>query len=143
MEYLDFIKGDKPSNNTDLFDGINTTWSRVKGGEQIGRILGKTLQDFDYENPAKSVELLLKAYQEIQSIEDEYWKKIKSEEIKNIIAACMGLFVEAIADDYSATPGQEIELAIEAINRSAVDCPRRAIPAAPCRSSGSWMAAPT
>ena len=122
MEYLDFIKGKKPSNNTDLFDGINTAWARVKGGEQIGRILTKALQDFDYENPAKSVELLLKAYQEIQNIEDEYWKKIKSEEIKKIIAACMGLFVEAIADDYSATPGQEVELAIEAINRSAVDC---------------------
>lgn len=49
-------------------------------------------------------------------------EKVKSAEIQRVISACMGLFVEAVADDYSATPGQQVELAIEAINRSSVDC---------------------
>ncbi|MEO1257685.1 MAG: PIG-L family deacetylase [Bacteroidota bacterium] len=122
MEYLDFIKGDKPNSKTDLLEGINTSWTRIKGGDQIGKILNEALQNFSYENPAASVPQLMKAYDLIQDLEDEYWKKVKSAEIKKIIAACMGLFVEAIADDYSATPGQEVELAIEAINRSAIDC---------------------
>ena len=122
MEYLDFIKGDQPNSKTDLLEGINTSWTRVKGGDQVGKTLKNILNNFSYENPAASVPQLMKAYGLIQNLEDEYWKKVKSAEIKKIIAASMGLFVEAIADDYSATPGQEVELAVEAINRSAVDC---------------------
>ncbi len=122
MEYLDFVKGEKPTSKGDLFEGINTTWTRVKGGDQIGMILKRALQNFNYENPSASMSELMKAYALIQNIEDEYWKKVKSKEIKKIISACMGLFVEAIADDYSATPGQQVELAIEAINRSSVEC---------------------
>ena len=33
----------------------------------------------------------------------------------------MALFVEATADDFSATPGQSVELTMELVNRSAVD----------------------
>ena len=50
---------------------------------------------------------LIKVYSMIQELEDDYWKAVKSKEIKDIIAACMGLYLEAIADDFSATPGQE------------------------------------
>ena len=122
LEYLDFIEGDKPDSKDNPFAGINTTWTRVKGGEQIGMLLKRTLQNFSYENPAESVPQLMKAYSMIQKLEDDYWKKVKSAEIRKVIGACMGLFVEAISDDYSATPGQQVELAIEAINRSSVDC---------------------
>ena len=122
LEYLDFIEGEKPSGKGDPFEGINTTWTRVKGGEQIGLLLKRTLQNFDYENPSMSVPLLMKAYTMIQKMEDEYWKKVKSAEMEKVIAACMGLYVEAVADDYSATPGQQVELAIEAINRSPISC---------------------
>ncbi len=122
LEYLDFIKGKKPASKDDLFEGINTSWTRVKGGEAIGALLKKTLQNFDYEHPSASVPSLMKAYAMIQKLENGYWKKVKTEEIKKIITACMGLYVEAVADDYSATPGQQVELSVEAINRSKVDC---------------------
>ncbi len=122
LEYLDLVKGDKLSGNDNPFEGINTNWTRVKGGEQIGMLLNKTLKNFNYEDPSLSVPSLMKAYTLIQNLEEGYWKKIKSAEIKKIITACLGLFVEAVADDYSATPGQQVELAIEAINRSSVEC---------------------
>ncbi|HFA49247.1 MAG TPA: LmbE family protein [Bacteroidetes bacterium] len=122
MEYLDFVKGDKISSNTDPFAGINTTWSRVKGGRQIGLLLEQVAKDFQYEDPSASVPLLMKAYAMIENLPDGYWKKTKSAEIKKIIAACMGMFTEAIVGDHSATPGQQVELSIEAINRSPVEC---------------------
>jgi len=122
LEYLEFIKGDKPNSKDNPFEGINTTWTRVKGGEQIGFLLNKVLQNFNYEDPSLSVPALMKAYTLIQGIEDEYWKKEKSAEIKKVIAACIGLFIEAATDDNTATPGQQVDLSIEAINRSAVDC---------------------
>jgi hypothetical protein len=33
----------------------------------------------------------------IQNLNEEHWKSIKSNEIKNIIAACAGLYLEAAA----------------------------------------------
>lgn len=120
LEYCDFVKGLKPGNKSDLFEGINTTWGRVKGGAPIGEMMAAILQNFDHTNPSASVPSLIRAYAQIQNLEDGYWKKIKGEEVKKIIAACMGLYLEAVADDYSAVPGQQVELVIEAINRSGV-----------------------
>ncbi len=122
IEYLDLLKGDMPEDPTDLFDGINTTWTRVKGGAPIGEILKKVGKEYRHDNPAASVPQLMKAYAMIEALPDGYWKQVKSAEIKKVIAACMGLFIEAVADDFSATPGEEVELTLEAINRSKVAC---------------------
>ncbi|MEN0003897.1 MAG: PIG-L family deacetylase [Bacteroidota bacterium] len=120
QEFLELIKGDMPGEKLDLFEGINTTWSRLKGGAPIGKLLDKVIQEFDFSYPAASVSDLAKAYQLMEQLEDGYWKRVKMAEVKDIIKACMALYLEAVADDYSATPGEEIELSIEVINRSAI-----------------------
>ncbi len=119
MEYLKILKGDQPKSN-DLFEGINTSWTRVKGGEPIGKILKAVEQTFQYANPSASIPKLLEAHELIKNLPDSYWKRVKLNEIKEVIKACLGLFAEAIANDYSATPGQQINLAIEITNRSPV-----------------------
>ncbi|MEM6967577.1 MAG: PIG-L family deacetylase, partial [Bacteroidota bacterium] len=118
MEYLQLLKGDMPKNKEDIFDGINTTWSRVKGGKAIGKLFKEIEQNFNYGDPSASVPKLLKAHQLISKIENEYWKKRKLADLEAVIVGCMGLFAEAKADDYSATPGQLVELDVEIINRS-------------------------
>lgn len=120
MEYLEFIKGEIPQDKSNLFEGIDTTWNRVKGGNAIGELLGAIQRDFDFQNPSLSVPNLVKAYTMIQSLEEEHWKTIKSEEIKKIIAACTGLYLEAVADTQTATPNSLVKLKVETINRSAV-----------------------
>ena len=122
IEYLDLLKGEMPGDPTNIFDGINITWTRVKGGAPIGDILKRVEKEYRHDNPAASVPLLVKAYGMIEALPDGYWKRVKSAEIKKITAACMGLFFEAVAGDYSATPGEEVELMVEAINRSTVPC---------------------
>lgn len=117
-EYLELLKGDLPKDKTNIFEGINTTWTRVKGGEAIGKILSKVETNFDFRNPAASIPELLKAYQLIEKLEDAHWKAIKSEEIKEIIAACAGLYLEAVSTEHTATPGSKVILNVEAINRS-------------------------
>lgn len=118
MEYLQLLKGDMPKNREDVFDGINTTWTRVKRGGAIGKLFKEIEKEFSYANPAASVPKLLEAYQLISRIENEYWKKRKLADLEDVIVGCMGLFAEAKADDYSATPGQLVELDLEIINRS-------------------------
>ncbi len=119
-EYLEFIKGQAEKDKNNLFEGIDTSWNRVKGGKEIGEILTKVEKNFDFKNPAASVPELVKAYSLIEELKDNYWKALKSEEIKNIIAASTGLYLEAVAERPDATRGSEIKVKCEAINRSTV-----------------------
>lgn len=120
IEYLEFIKGDPLTDKSSLFEGIDTSWNRVKGGKPIGLLLTKIETEFDFKNPSASIPDLVKAYSLMQSLEEKHWTTLKSEEIKKIIAACSGLYLEAVAQNQEATPGSTIKLKIEAINRSSI-----------------------
>ncbi|MEN8126031.1 MAG: PIG-L family deacetylase [Bacteroidota bacterium] len=116
-EYIEFLKGSKPESN-ELFDGIDTTWNRIDGGKQIGDILEDVEDNFDFKNPSASLPNLMKAYQLIQKLDNKHWRIIKSQEIKKIISACSGLYIEAVSDEQIVTGGETVEVNIEAINRS-------------------------
>ncbi len=117
-EYIELIKGELPTDKTNIFEGIDTSWNRVKGGQDIGKILYQVEKDFDFQNPSKSVNKLVKAYQLINQLENKHWKDVKLKEIKHIISACAGLYIEAIANEATATYDNEITITTEAINRS-------------------------
>lgn len=119
-EFLEFLKGDTPKNKNNLFDGIDTTWNRVKGGKAIGDLLANVDKNFNFKNPAASIPELVKAYQLIQNLEDKHWRDIKSEEIKKIIYGCAGLYLEATTDVQDVTPGSTLKVKIEATNRSEI-----------------------
>lgn len=121
MEYLELIKGDNLKNKQDLFEGIDTSWNRVKDGKNIGEAINVIIKNFDFKNPSASVPELLNVYKSIEQLEDDHWKKIKLEELKEVIAACTGLYLEAVAENQSATPGSSVTVKWEAINRSNAD----------------------
>lgn len=116
-EYLELLKGDLPS-NTNLFEGIDTSWNRVKGGNEIGKILYEIEKNFNFGNPSVHIPNLIKAYDLIQKLEDAHWKEIKSKQIIKIIEACSGLFMEAVADTETTTKDSNFNINIEVINRS-------------------------
>jgi LmbE family N-acetylglucosaminyl deacetylase len=118
IEYLELINGEKPTDNRSIFDGIDTTWNRVKGGKPVGELIAKIATEFDFKNPASSIPDLVKAYSMIQSLEENHWKNIKSEDLKNCITACSGLFLEAVSQDQETTPASILKLKLEIINRS-------------------------
>ncbi|MCB9036441.1 MAG: PIG-L family deacetylase [Lewinellaceae bacterium] len=120
MEYLELLKGDMPADKENLFAGINTTWSRIEGGAPIGKILAEAEASFQFTNPGASVPKLMEALALIEALPDGFWKNVKQQEIKDVIQACLGLYLEAVAGEPSATPGEEVELNIEAINRSRI-----------------------
>ena len=117
-EYVEFLKGDKPKDKTDIFAGINTTWNRLDDGGEIGDILYEVEQNFDFVNPSKHLPALVMAYQKIQLLNDNYWRDLKLQEITDIIEACAGLYLEASATSSSAVPNSEIEVNIEVLSRS-------------------------
>ena len=115
--YFELLRGEMPTND-DVFQGINTTWTRVKGGKEIKTILDNVVVTYDFTAPDKSIPQLMKAYALVQQLEDTHWKNIKSKELETIITAVTGLYLEAKADTNYATTGSSIKLDIEAINRS-------------------------
>ncbi len=117
-EWVEFLKGDFPKDKKDIFSGINTTWNRVKGGGEIGDILYEVEKNFDFVNPSKHLHALMNAYGLIEKIEDKHWRNIKTKEIKEIIKACAGLYLEASANSSSATPNSTVDVNFEVLNRS-------------------------
>ena len=130
-EYLEFLKGEPLQDKTNIFEGIDTTWNRVKNGKEIGEILANVQKNFDFKNPSASVSELVKAYRLIENLDDKHWKTIKLEEIKKIISACTGLYLEAIADTQEITPNSDLKIKIEVINRSSVPMKLTGIGAVP------------
>jgi LmbE family N-acetylglucosaminyl deacetylase len=120
-EYIELLKGDLPNNKSNIFDGINTTWSRVEGGESVGKILYNVEKDFNFAQPSKHLPQLLEGYKAILNLKDEHWKTIKKRELEDIIQSVCGLYLEATAAESITNPGGNITINIEAINRSAVD----------------------
>lgn len=117
-EYVEFLKGDKLKDKNDIFSGINTTWNRLNRGGEIGEILYEIEENFDFVNPEKHLPKLMKAYGLIDKLTDNHWREIKKKQIKEIIEACAGLYLEASAESSSATPNSIINLNFEVLNRS-------------------------
>ena len=101
----------------DLFDGIDTSWTRVSGGAEAGRILKEAAAGFEPRHPEKTIPLLLKARTIIASLQDP-WAREKLRELDETVALCSGLWVDAEADRYDVTPGASIEVRTTALNRS-------------------------
>ena len=93
-EYLSLVQG-QPIIGNDPFEGINTSWTRVRGGKNIEKIINEIIANFDLTNPLKSVPKLLEARDLINKIDDQHWRSIKLNEIKSIILNCLGIKIQA------------------------------------------------
>lgn len=117
LEYLELIKGDLPEGNN-IFEGIDTSWNRVKGGQPIQKIMNKILAEFNFSKPYLIVPKLVRTYQLIQNLENEHWKTIKSQQIKTIIKACLGLYIESTSNIPYANANDTIKINTEIVKRS-------------------------
>lgn len=117
-EYVQLLKGKMPADKNNVFEGVDTSWLRVDGGASIKSILDKVQIEFDFSDPSKSIPDLLKALSLIEGLEDAHWREYKTKQIKEILVACSGLYLEAVAANSYVTRGEDISVKIEAINRS-------------------------
>ncbi|WP_369993638.1 PIG-L family deacetylase [Winogradskyella sp.] len=120
-EYIEFLKGEPLDGSNDVFAGIDTSWNRIEGGQAIGNILNEVERNFSFINPAAHLPQLLEAYKLLQNVKNKHWKTIKTKELKTIIEACAGLYIEVSANDPHASPDSNVSLNIEALNRSNVN----------------------
>ncbi len=99
-----------------LFDGIDTTWSRVPGSQPLQKLLEQAVREFRYEKPSASVPVLLKALDAMRALKGAPSHKVA--ELESLIAGCAGVFVEAAASSYSVVPPGPLEVTLTALVRT-------------------------
>ncbi|TYZ11829.1 PIG-L family deacetylase [Hymenobacter lutimineralis] len=123
LEYFQLLKGEPAK--TDLFEGVDMTWNRVPGGAAVGKLIDEVIRKYDPSNPSASVaglhkiqdQLIFQLKHEANRSSDS-WTKKKQEAVEELIQACSGIYVEAIAVNPSVVDEGEIRASVEIVNRS-------------------------
>ena len=115
-EFFEHLKGKEAT--TSLFDGYISDWTRISNSEKVQKWVTKTIQNFSINDPSTSISNLIALRKEVQNIEDKHWKKIKTDEIDELIIQCAGIYLEAKADHFSKTENDSLHIDFEFINRA-------------------------
>jgi LmbE family N-acetylglucosaminyl deacetylase len=109
----------------DILDGVDTTWARVPGGEEIGRMADKLIVGFDTNNPAASVPALLELRARLTALaapksggssagpgggHSPVLLDDKRQQLDRILQACLGLSVETTLPQAEVVPGEILKL---------------------------------
>jgi LmbE family N-acetylglucosaminyl deacetylase len=124
INYYDLRGGDPAA--TDLFEGVDTSWSRYPGGEKVGAILKKAADTFDENRPADTVPVLIEALQALTQLRttpewsdrSKPWVETKEQDILAAIRDCAGIAIDVAATDSTVTPDAELPVSVTIVNRS-------------------------
>jgi LmbE family N-acetylglucosaminyl deacetylase len=95
----------------DLFEGIDATWRR-RGKPEVDALLSEAERQFDADHPGRIIPLLLKLRPFLADEPD------KAADLDEAIALSSGLWLDANAAHFLATPGEAIEVRLTVLNRS-------------------------
>ena len=118
-EYLELINGSIPNKNNP-FQGINTNWSRVKGGKAIGLLIEEILADFNFEKPYKSIQQLLKIHSKIKALKPSHWRTVKLKEVTNLVQYCLGLRLQFNTSKPTGVANTLTQITLKALNPSPI-----------------------
>ncbi len=115
LEYFTLVNGEAAT--TDVMEGVVTDWTRFEGGAAINDMIDQLVANYSVMNPSSSVKGLIQLYKAIEKINDGDWKIKKLQEVKSLIEACAGLFMEAVATEQYAVQGDSLHVNLFAVNR--------------------------
>ena len=115
MEYFTLVAGEGA--HGDPMENVETTWRRVEGGEKIEGLVNQLIRDFSLTHPERSVAGLAGVYKAIGELKDGYWKTQKLKEVKQLIADCSGLWLEAVTRNPYAVQGDSLQVTFVLNNR--------------------------
>lgn len=116
-EFFKTVLGDAPKHS--LMDEITTSFERF-GNPQLDKLANEIVATYDFSAPAKSVATLVKLYNTLEEAQNlsPVWKNEKLHQIKNLIVACSGLFMEAVSNQQFAAVGDTLNVSVNLVNRS-------------------------
>jgi LmbE family N-acetylglucosaminyl deacetylase len=118
MESFQHLAGDPTTK--DLFDDVDTTWSRVPGGAEIGRLVEEAIKNFKSDDPSTSVPALLAIRAKLADVPASRLVDDKRRKLDQLLQHCLGLTVETTAQSAEVVPGEDIKLTCKAAVQSKV-----------------------
>ncbi|UKN02357.1 PIG-L family deacetylase [Paracrocinitomix mangrovi] len=118
LEYFEHLAGEKIEKS--FFEHAERSWSSMVN-KDLENQFDQLLKDFDFKTPSNNVAALIKIRNELRKIDDTFISREKLDLCDQIIFDCLGLFVEAVADDYSFVSGDSVSLEVNFLNRSERD----------------------
>jgi LmbE family N-acetylglucosaminyl deacetylase len=94
----------------DILDGVDTTWSRVPGGAEIGRLTEEVIAKFNPQEPAASVPALLTIKSRLVALPADPVVNEKRKQFDRILQACLGLSVKTVVPQAEVVPGETLKL---------------------------------
>ena len=113
--YLVTIGGDKATK--DLFDDIDTTWSRIAGGATVQPTIERALSSFVPAHPEALLKDLTTARAAIAPLQSP-WTAYKLKQLDETIVQCAALWLDASSNQFAVTPGGSLKIAITALMRN-------------------------
>lgn len=92
MEYMKLVLGD--STKKDVLQNQIRGWNAFEGGKAVTKQWRKILKSYNSSEPQKSIEDLTQLYFAILEMPENRFKNQKAKDVKNIIAACGGLWMD-------------------------------------------------
>ncbi|MFN5920328.1 MAG: PIG-L family deacetylase, partial [Bacteroidota bacterium] len=116
FEYFKPIKGDT-AGLKDIFEGVDFSWNRVKGGENIDGMISKIINEYKVDNPNQSVGSFSKLISEMQKMNGigNIYKMILA---NNIYSNLKGLIIDATVSEPNITLGSKQKLSLAIIART-------------------------
>lgn len=123
-EYFLQWEGDSAKGN--IFEGINTTWSRIPRTENIQNLINTAIAKYNLQQPSAILPVLLDVRQAIQDLqltreynpEKEVWVKYQLAQLEKLIAQCAGIWSVATVNTNELSPNDTFNLKLQFIHRS-------------------------
>ncbi len=103
------LLGGEPATK-DILEGVDTSWNRVLGGANIGRLADEVIARFDPKQPKDSVQALLELHARLNALPADSIVNEKRHELDRIIQHCVGLSVETTIPQAEVVPGETLNL---------------------------------
>jgi LmbE family N-acetylglucosaminyl deacetylase len=118
-ESFENLDGESATN--DILDGVDTTWTRVPGGADIGKQADDIIAKFNLGNPSASVPALLELRSQLTALPTTDPLVVeKRAQLDRILQACLGLEVETVIPNAEVVPGETLKMRHAAMVRSSV-----------------------
>jgi LmbE family N-acetylglucosaminyl deacetylase len=109
FETFQLLDGEPMKN--DVLDGVDTTWGRVSGGAEIGKLTEEIIAQFDSQNPSASVPALLKLRDKLAALPvNDPVVTEKRGRLDRILQDCLGLEVQTTISGAEVVPGEMMKL---------------------------------
>src|SRR5215213_1672905 len=115
IEYFTHVEGTPAT--ADIFEDMNTSWSKLEGGQKVQGMIDQLISNYSITNPERSVPALVALYKEMNNVKDAYWKTQKQKEVVQLIEACSGLWLDATTTAAYAVQGDSVRFVFAMINR--------------------------